>query len=87
MSQIGDRRQHCRGSGVEQVPAVRVLCAQLGQRERGKTGDPVWPAFQNAVHRTGGAERLNRLHLQLQLELFNLSCAPGWSCYEFGVGT
>ena len=43
---------------------MRVLCAQLGVSERGKPGDPIGPSFQNVVYRTGGAEKVNRLHLQ-----------------------
>lgn len=43
-------------SGGEQVLAVRVLCAQLGQRERGKPGDPVGPPLQHGVTGTSAAE-------------------------------
>lgn len=42
---------------------MRVLCAQLGQSERGKAGDPVGPSFQNGVYRTGAAKKIERLHL------------------------
>lgn len=61
-SQVSDRRQDGGGSGGEQVPAVRVLCAQLRQAERGEPGDAIRPSLQEAVYGACGARALHRLH-------------------------
>lgn len=61
--QIGDRRQHSGGSGGQQVPAVRVLCAQLGQKERGEPGDRIGPSFQNSTNGTSWDKNIIGLHL------------------------
>lgn len=63
--QIGNRGQYRGGSRGEQVLAVRVLCTQPGQRERGKSGDVVGPTFEACVNRAGAAEKIHRLHFQL----------------------
>lgn len=43
---------------------MRGLEALLGQRERGKPGDPIGPALHDAVSGTGAAESTHRLHLR-----------------------
>lgn len=35
---------------------MRVLCTEVGQGERGQPGDPIGPAFEKSVNRTGAAE-------------------------------
>lgn len=60
-SQIGDRRQHGRWSGGEQIPAVRTPSADVGKIKRGKPGDPIGPAFESDALRANTAE--TGLHL------------------------
>lgn len=65
-SQICDRGKHSPESRGEEILAVRILCAQVGQSERGKPGDSSGPASKTRVNRTGAFKR--RLHFLCLLE-------------------
>lgn len=53
---MGNRGQNRRGFRREQIPAVRRLCADIRESERGKVGDRIGPRIKSAFQRTIAAK-------------------------------